>query len=74
MNLYKIFKVTVDYSIIHQNKWSVDYLPNACMVTPLGCKNVLSPSNQVVVLISCTNHKQISKPYPLSIVADQTSL
>jgi len=38
--------------------------PTACMVTPLGCKNVLSPSNQVSVLISCTSHKQISEPYP----------
>ena len=36
-------------------------LAYACMVIPLGSKNISSPSNQVVALISCTCHKQIIK-------------
>ena len=55
--------------------------PTACMVTPLGCKNVLSPSNQVSVLINCASHKQISESYPFccsfycqDIMSDQTQL
>ena len=32
----------------------------AFMVTPLGCKNVLSPRNQVVVIISRITTKQVN--------------
>jgi len=28
---------------------------------PLGCRNVVSPSNQVVVMISSASHKQVSR-------------